>query len=140
MKIDEHISKKPNQLHEAKMNVGEMPESVNKNLNKENVINQKLNLNDFKENEQSFENFLKEFALTQSNIQNGELKITELMEEILSEDDKSIAHNITRKRVNMIKKVNCFFVFFKFLYMMGFTENLHLSKLHFPCVSVSLQK
>lgn len=109
IKIDENTTNQLNQLyiHEQKINV-ETLKSVNNmyKLNdfKENVLNQKLNSNNFEENRQSFDDLLKKFALTQSNIENGELKVTQLVEKLLSQNGKSIVNHIVQKRLNMVKK------------------------------------
>jgi hypothetical protein len=58
----------------------------NVNAHKENVLNHKLKVKQFEENIQCFKNLLKEFAL--SNIQNGKLKLTQIMKNISSKNDK----------------------------------------------------
>lgn len=80
-----------NQLNELKITVEENFKTLDNNVNehKEHVVNHKLNLNQFDKNRKSFEDLLKEFTLTQSNIQDSEFKLDDLMEKLLSKNDES---------------------------------------------------
>ena len=89
--INEDPTSKLNQLKKLKITVEENSKSFDNKLNKhkQNVFNHKIKIDEFEEKKQYFENLLKKFALKQKSVQDGEFKLSQLMEILLLENDKS---------------------------------------------------